>query len=390
MRVVLLTCSPIVRDTRVLKTAASLQRVGHDVSAVGYGPAPRVEPALPLIAIQEPQPTTRQRLLTVAVRAPANLSPRLALPLWQQSTTHRALVAAALTLKPAVVHANDWMTLPAALEIKRKTGARVVYDSHEFATAEHEERLYWRLISQRFVRAIEGGAIGQADAVVTVSASIADALQSAYGLPTCPRVVANTPRYEAHAFLPVGARLEVLFHGLLKPGRGLEMLIDAIALVRRPIRLTIRGFGGRGYVESLKQRAATAGDRVQFVDAVAPADVVRAAVGADIGVFVADGASRQNDFALPNKVFDYMMAGASVLVGPGRDLSALIAETGAGFVTGAKTAQGLADAMDALSVADIEQAKRQALAAAQRLSWEAQERVLGDVYRSLERGASAP
>jgi glycogen synthase len=248
--------------------------------------------------------------------------------------------------------------------------------------------LYWRLVSQRFVRAIEGGAIGQADAVVTVSASIADALQAAYRLRVRPGVVANTPRYERHEFGGVGERLQVLFHGLLKPGRGLEMLIDAIGLVRRPIHLTVRGFGAAGYVEGLQRRAVSAGDRIAYVEAVAPADVVRAAVGADLGVFVADGASRQNDFALPNKVFDYMMAGAAVLVGPGRDLSALIAETGAGFVTGAKTAHELADAIDALSIATIEQAKRQALAAAQRLSWEAQELVLADVYRALTRGSA--
>jgi glycogen synthase len=390
MRVVLLACSPIARDTRVLKTAASLQQAGHDVCAVGYGPAPDTEPVLPLTAITEPQPTTQQRLLTVAVRAPANLSPRLALPLWRQTATHRALVRAGLTLKPDILHANDWMTLPAALEIKRATGCKVVYDSHEFAAAEHEERLYWRMVSQRFVRAIEGCAIAHADTVITVSASIADALQAAYGLPARPCVVANTPRYEAHSFCPVGARLEVLFHGLMKPGRGLELLIDAIALVRRPIRLTIRGFGARGYVERLKQRAATADDRVQFVAAVAPADVVRAAVGADIGVFVADGASRQNDFALPNKVFDYMMAGAGVLVGPGRDLSALIAETGAGFVTRAQTPPEFAAALDALSIAEIETAKQLALIAARQYAWEAQEQVLTALYRSLARGGSAP
>jgi glycogen synthase len=387
MRVVLLACSPIARDTRVLKTAASLQRAGYDVHAVGYAPAPRIEPPLPVTAITQPQPTTRQRLMTVAIQAPANISPRLALPLWCQTPTHSALVSAGLSLKPDVVHANDWMTLPAALEIKRQTGARVIYDSHEFAAAEHEERLYWRLVSQRFVRAIEGGSIPQADAVVTVSASIADALQAAYGLRTRPSVVANTPRYEAHPFRPVGARLEVLFHGLLKPGRGLEMLIEALTLVRRPLRLTIRGFGASSYVEALRQRAANAGDRVTFVAAVAPADVVGSAVGTDLGVFVADAASRQNDFALPNKVFDYMMAGAAVLVGPGRDLSALVADTGAGFVTGAKTAQELADAIDALSVSAIEQAKRQSLAAAQRFSWEIQEQVLADVYRALAPGS---
>jgi glycogen synthase len=124
MRVVLLACSPIARDTRVLKTAASLQRLGYDVHAIGYGPMPRGEPALPLIAIPEPRPTARQRLMTVAVRAPANLSPPLALPLWRLTATHRALVRACLALKPDVVHANDWMTLPAALEIKRATGCK--------------------------------------------------------------------------------------------------------------------------------------------------------------------------------------------------------------------------------------------------------------------------
>lgn len=58
-------------------------------------------------------------------------------------------------IQPEVVHANDWATLPAAIAAKKQFKAKIVYDTHEFATQEHAERALWRLLYQPAIKSIE-------------------------------------------------------------------------------------------------------------------------------------------------------------------------------------------------------------------------------------------
>ena len=85
MRIALLACSPIARDSRVLKTSATLSKHGFDVTVVGYGEAPLGLDAR-LISILEPQPTTAHRVKTALTRLPANMAPSLALALHYRSS----------------------------------------------------------------------------------------------------------------------------------------------------------------------------------------------------------------------------------------------------------------------------------------------------------------
>ena len=382
MRIALLACSPIARDSRVLKISATLSKHGFDVTIVGYGEAP---PGLDarLISILEPQPTTAHRVKTALTRLPANMAPSLALALHYRSSGYRQLLSALRSIEPDIIHANDWPTLPAAITLKCENGCPVLYDSHEFAQAEHEERLYWRIVSQRFVRAIEGGQIGHADAVTTVSEGIADALHQNCELSSRPTVIANYPRFEAHPFKPTGDVLQLLYHGMLAPSRGLELLIDAATLIKRPVVLTIRGTGPVGYVQSLKARAEVFGSCIRFEPPVAPSAVVRTAATADVGFVLPTPGSRQFNFSMPNKLFEYIMAGLAVVTGQGRDMNNLTKRTGCGFVTSATKPAQLAAEIDELTRAQIDQAKASSIDAGNTLSWDAQEPTLLGVYEKI-------
>ena len=62
---------------------------------------------------------------------------------------------AALRHSPGRIHANDWAALPIAMWGKQTTGARIVYDSDEFAREEHSESWLWRMLCRPHVCAIE-------------------------------------------------------------------------------------------------------------------------------------------------------------------------------------------------------------------------------------------
>ncbi len=252
-----------------------------------------------------------------------------------------------------------------------------MYDSHEYATQEHAQNWKWRLVSRSAVSAIERRNVASADLVITVSRGIAEALQADYGLPAAPVVVRNMPSYRPTPLRPPNGRRQILFHGLIRPERGLESLIDAVPALTFAGDVVVRGYGLSAYLDSLKARARErgVGDRVVFAPAVGPDHLIERAAEADLGVLLLPGITRHYEFALPNKLFEYLMAGLPVLASPRREIRTLLDEIGAGLFAEPDPGS-VAAALNALTEDALIGMRRAALAAARALNWDAEKRLL--------------
>jgi glycogen(starch) synthase len=124
----------------------------------------------------------------------------------------------------------------------------------------------------------------------------------------------------------------LLYHGLLASGRGIETLILAMAEIRRPARLVLRGNGATHYVSSLRRLAAlhAAPETIVFEPAVPLESVVESAARSDIGVFTPPLATSQVRYMLPNKLFEYLMAGLMVVFSDAEDVAEIVRRHGCG------------------------------------------------------------
>ncbi|WP_210496508.1 glycosyltransferase [Microvirga antarctica] len=385
MRVAIVDLHLLASDSRVLRTAETLRRAGHEVLLVGYGPAPAGAAYDVTLLPDLPSPFAIRAGILLR-QAPANLLPGSAHALYWLHQGRRRARDILRAFRPDAVHANDWNTLPIALDAKAQCGARVVYDTHEMAIAEYEHSLKWRLAALAHVKAIEGKGIRQADAVIAVSPGIAEALVEAYpGLPR-PLLLRNVPDAAPMAFRPVGETVEVLFHGLLRDNRGLEAILDSVPLWRDDFRLTLRGSAAIGYLDSLKARteALGIGGRVRFEPAVPPRDVVLAAARSDVGLCLLPDSSRHNRFALPNKLFEYLAAGLAVITSPLPDMAEIVRRYACGQFAPVDPS-AIAGVINGLDRTRIEAMKRQSLKAARDLSWETESEVLVSLYDGLSR-----
>ncbi|MBL8589444.1 MAG: glycosyltransferase family 4 protein [Methylobacteriaceae bacterium] len=382
-RIAVVAYTDIARDARVRRTADSLAAAGHEIVVIGFGADPaarwRFEPLPDLGGLGA------QRLALLATQAPANLAPWLAPWLHLVRRHHRAARAKLIALRPHVIHANDWIALPACAQARRATGARLVYDSHEVGVEEHADNWRWRLVSQNSARATERRFIDEADAVVTVGEGVAEALAALYPQAPRPVVVRNAPRFVAVAPAPApDGRRRLLYHGVLKQGRGVEAAIEAVG--RLPdCELTIRGGGAPAYVEGLRRLAAAgpAATRIAFEPPVAPDQVVAAAASSHIGLFCAPLDTGQNRLAMPNKFFEYAMAGLAVVAAEGSELGALVRRLDCGVCAPAATGEAIAGTLAALDDARLAQLRANALAAGRAFSWEQEEKTLLAVYERL-------
>jgi glycogen(starch) synthase len=385
MRIAVVAFHPLASDSRVLRTAQALHEAGHEVVLVGHGPPPAG--AAYRVALLPDLPSRfAVRAGLVLRQAPATLVPASSFPLYWTNAARRQAREILRACRPDAVHANDWTTLPLALDAKRRWGARIVYDSHEMAVAEFEHSLKWRLAARSHVRTIEARGIARADAVIAVSPGIARALQEVYPGLRSPEVIRNLPEAQAMPFRPTGPSVTVLFHGLLCRNRGLEAVLASLPHWPEAFRLVLRGSSSPAYRTALEAQIAARGlsRRVRFEPPVAPAEVVSRAAEADLGLCILPDSSRQNRFALPNKLFEYLTAGLGVVASPLPDMAQIVRSHGCGVLAAAEPG-AIAAAMRALDLSAIDRLKRQAVAAAQSLTWAHERRKLVALYDGLPR-----
>ena len=103
-------------------------------------------------------------------------------------------------------------------------------------------------------------------------------------------------------------------------------------------------------------------------------DLVASARTFDVGFFAIRGHSLQNTYVLPNKFFEYTMAGLALCVSDLPEMRNLIEQYGMGTLIQSVEKGAIADAINALTAQDIDRLKKRALEAAKQLSWETESR----------------
>ena len=295
-------------------------------------------------------------------------------------------LALARRVRPAVVHANDWNTMWCGVAIKLACGSRLVYDSHEL-WADRNGRWEWR----PWLVASEALFVRVADEVVTSSPGYAEVLATRYRVPR-PEVVRNIPEKGTSAGIAVQSKrvlaaatpsvlsaalpspdthapdtharvsrepatatndpsspVRVTYIGGLMPGRGLEQMIDALALLD-DVRLWAIGPGAVRYRESLLARAAAAGveDRVELRPPVAPSEVESVLTGAAAGLCLIQPVCRSYELCLPNKLFEYAAAGVPILASDVPVIAAVVRGEGLGEVVAPADPRAIAAGVERL------------------------------------------
>ena len=133
----------------------------------------------------------------------------------------------------------------------------------------------------------------------------------------------------------------MLYLGGLMAGRGLEQLVDAIALVPEA-QLVLLGDGveeGR-----LLERAAASGASVLVLPPVPPELVEAYASSAAVGVSPIVPSCLNYRYSLPNKLFQYMAAGIPVVASDFRQVREVVEGSGSGVVVDTTRPEAIARA----------------------------------------------
>lgn len=385
-RVCIIAFKPVRHTVHVLRQIQYLAP-HYELTVIGHGAPDPAWPPLTWRAV--PAQSLVGQLLKLAWYAVARFHSGLYDRWYWRTERHRLAYAHAVASAADAFHANDWQALPIALAAARRTGGRVIFHMHEYAMDEREGRLWRVLVApaiRYFMRRYTTQPDAPIDAALTVCAPIAARYQRELGLQ--PLVVFNAPK---PAVVPErstpgdAVRIRLIHHGYAKRDRGLDKLIEAVALTDKRFDLDLMLVkDDRGYIEELRRLAERlASGRVRFRAPVAPNAIVRTVAAYDLGLCVIQPACYNQLMMLPNKLFEYIQAGLAVCVGPSPAMADIVRRHGVGVVAPSFAPRAVADTLNRLTLQDIAAMQRAARRASAVLNADIEMGKVVALYRRL-------
>lgn len=292
-------------DPRVRKQIAEYLRLGEEVTVVGMKCARYDEEKIALVPCK-----------TVITEIDSQYDGKqkgILRKLKRERLKTRAVRDAIIKEKPDVIHANDLNALIPAYEVKKKLGCTLIYDSHEINVENYTSQSkspvaeYMRFKEKRLVKKV--------DKMVCVSNAAAAYFKDEYNIEK-PMVVTNCSlKSEQYISEEKNPGFEVLNHGQFYEGRGYDIMVEAIPLLKNypEIKLAVRGFGK---LESVLRECSAkhGGDNFIFYPKVLVQELIPSASKSMVGVAITEAICLNFKLSVSNKLFEYASAGLPVIM----------------------------------------------------------------------------
>jgi len=369
----MLVKNTFTHDARVWREARSLQIAGHQVQVVALL-APNLPereispegiqidrvsrgPGAKLRGVSDPtrvsaRPSKRRGLVNRLAVKVVKFGARTRLSSFVQGGIDDRMGKEVLKFKPDVIHAHDLDTLELGCKLKAELGIQLVYDSHEIATDRNHHNQSQKIRAEKK----ETNLINKADVIIMVSNGCAQFTAEKYGI-ALPIVIMNTPDFDPAKLQIRDLRQEfnipstnfVLVHqGSLQMNRGIEQTIEATKDVPN-VTYVIIGYGQhRPFLENYVEQSGLS-EKVKFFGPVPADQLIEWAASADIGICTIVGKTKSYLFSMPNKLFEYTMAGLPVIASNYPDLGAFVTENRMGITCDPESPASIADAIRKLT-----------------------------------------
>jgi len=280
--------------------------------------------------------------------------------------------------------ANDLNSLPPAIELKKKNGGKVLFDAHEYSPLQFANRWYWNFLIFPYRDYLCKKYLPQADYMITVCDSLADKYHKEYGVKS--EVIRNIPFYCRVDFKktnPSGIRM--VHHGVTSSARRLENMIYLMRFLDSKFTLDFMLLNvDKSYIKKLKGLAKNvAPDRIRFKDTVPPHDIIKTLKNYDIGIYLLGAYNFNLKYALPNKFFEFMMAGLCVVAGTSPEMGKIINQYNFGIFVDKIDYRETAKVINQLSKEEIDQMKMNSLSAAKELNGELEMKKFSEIVTNL-------
>lgn len=375
-------------DSRVIKTADTLRKMGYEVLLVGV--ATRKEKnflkGFTFEALLLPHPKHEIISKGLDWKSESGVN-------YQEYTAilSRELLSVLEEHEFNFLHTHDMVGLAVGGMVYDKyegQSFKWIHDVHEYVSGLTEINSETR----RFFEACESRYISVPDHITCVSNELSVILKNEYSLEKYPDVIYNSPRQSSFdefyhrdirsdVGLPVKTPLAV-YCGNVKEIRGVDLIIKALPRID-DLHVAIITNSNNDYVNKIKDEIKSFGidDRVHFLPYVNYDDLVSYMRTADIGIHPIRKYPNA-EIALPNKIFEYLGSGLPVVVSNNAAMEKFVTEHNCGKVFVDGNEDSLAESINTAIAIGYDARELKSLA--ERFCWESQEFKLKSIYDSYK------
>lgn len=318
---VLCTMSRCIHDARTINLASSLVKKGDRVAVIGYATEQDVsdwdEQSLGFDFYYMSWPEYDRMF-----------------KLWASYLSSAMRIRQAVSAR--TLWAMDLYSVPLTFILKSLRGRRINYDAREIYSALGTNAK--QPAKQKIITFIERFFIHKADKVAVTGELDSQYLVDEYGI-TPPEILLNLPvlnTWNADGKLRRDLNIPdnhdiLIYQGLIYKGRGVDRLISVLPYLENVTFVAI----GPGAVTDIKKCQELAnelkvGDRFKWKPPVPYSELMSWTADADLGICFIEPLTLSLKYALPNKLFEYTMAGIPVLATNLPQMDSLLKEIPAG------------------------------------------------------------
>ncbi len=382
----------IFGDSRVIKTAQTVKKLGYRVTLFGIG---------------SDSITRNVRHFSFPVTLlPSPKLPMIADGVWPGDVRDvdwdiywdyvaSDLLAALEELKPDIIHTHDMVGLAVGAKVHtryRGNTLRWIHDIHEYVVGltdiPEKQRNYYSSVEREYIKT--------PDCLTCVSPALSKILVDLHNLEEEPRLVLNVPRlsdYDPFYSSNVRQKLKVdnrqtllTYIGNVKKIRGVDTIIEALPKTKNT-SLAIITNSKNDYVSELKSSVSKLGvkNRVFFTPYVPFMNVTSFIRTASIGIHPIRRYPN-SEIALPNKLFEYMHSGLPTIVSDSQTMSEFVDRHDCGSSFNQDSPEALAETINETSERLVNETNwcEQIRQLAKRYSWEKQEETILEIYNKLD------
>jgi glycosyltransferase involved in cell wall biosynthesis len=282
-----------------------------------------------------------------------------------------------------IVSVHSVGLLPLGFLLKFIFKNKLIYDTHELETETEGDHG----LRKKIIKLVEKIFIKFVDHTFVVGENISKWYDSVYKIKTT--TIYNTPFYKElenskllHKFFSLRHdQIIVLYQGGLSAGRGLMSILNTF--LNRDNDNVVVIFMGSGPLKEDIINAAKSSKNIFYHEAVSPGSLLKYTCSADIGIHMISNTCLNHLYCMPNKLFEYTMAGLALLVSNMKEMEEFVVANKNGAVLNSISCSEISNSIDDLIKNNIHELKMNSLIAAKKYNWDVQEPKILSIYNSL-------
>jgi len=275
-----------------------------------------------------------------------------------------------------IFFAEDIYTLPFAVIFGKLKRVKIIYDSRElfgFLAGLKERKFvqsFWKTVEKIFIKHV--------DHIITTGDMDSEVLKEMYGV-TNTVVLRNLPHYykpvqqtDLRTLLGISKDKKILlYQGVILKGRGIEKIFNLLLEMPGFVFVIVGGGEYENFYKNLAVKLKVI-DQVFFIGKFSQEDLPKLTPSADVGIALIENISKSYYYALPNKLFEYIMAEVPVIVSNLPQMKEIVDKHNVGFVVDPDNKDEIITAIKNLTSDEVQnkKIKQNCKIASEELNWE--------------------